>query len=117
MEEEITQILIKTKSIEKSQIEEIEQKLEMLCGSKPTSHQGKCLMMNPANIDFRNILSRGVLVFLDTDLSVQYNKVFSLGPQIRADFETGQDEFFTSVDSYLFKGDPSTLYLSKQSNF
>jgi len=67
MEEEFTQIFLKSRTVEKSEIEELEQKLELLCDSKPALYQGKCLLLHPQNIDVKNFLTRGILIFLDTE--------------------------------------------------
>lgn len=116
MNDENNQIFLKFKSIEKKHLDHVGTQLEEICGSKPVNFKGKCLFVHPTSLDLKNFLGKGIIIFLDkSNVSQLYNKVFSFGPYTTATHNPKEGEYSSHMDISMFKGDPTSLFLSKYS--
>jgi hypothetical protein len=114
MNEVNDQIFLKFKSIPKKHLDQVGAQLEDICGQKPVNYKGKCLIVHPKSLDLKNFLGKGIIIFLDkSNVSNQYNKVFSFGPYTTATQNPRFGEYSSHMDVSKFKGDPTSLFLSK----
>ena len=117
MNDNNNQIFLKFKQIEKKHLEHLGAQLQDICDSKPLNYKGKCLFIHPTSLDLKNFLGKGIIIFLDkSNISQLFNKVFSFGPYTTATHNPQKGEYSAHMDISLFKGDPTSLFVSKHYN-